>query len=328
MSQTGNAKTGGGGSPLSLFVWVVLAVTLAATAYLVGAGLAQHWLAGEPVASVAAEVTATASVPTLAASARLVPGEPAEGSLDSGEAEDEWRFYGYAGQSVTVETWFHPGAGSSVDAEIALKLFTPAEEQVAEESGSIFLTPYLFVPQLPTSDLYRLRVEPLSPAPGRYSLLLTLAAGGAPATPGAPPPPRPTPVEPEEFLVTVAQGQFQWPTPSRAISGWTFHDPRNPSHIGLDIAARMWDPITAAADGVVVFAGWGGGYGNLVIVEHADGWRSYYAHLSEIVVEVGQAVRQGALLGGAGTTGNSTGPHLHFELRYLGRPVDPQLYLP
>ena len=68
--------------------------------------------------------------------------------------------------------------------------------------------------------------------------------------------------------------------------------------------------------------------GNLVIVEHKDGWLSYYAHLSEIVVESGQEVRQGELLGGAGTTGYSTGPHLHFELRYYGRPVDPHVYLP
>ena len=85
----------------------------------------------------------------------------------------------------------------------------------------------------------------------------------------------------------------------------------------------MWDPIVVVADGVVVFAEWGGGYGNLVIVGHGTGWRSYYAHLEEIVVEVGQEVRQGELLGGAGSTGYSTGPHLHFELRYQGRPVDP-----
>jgi murein DD-endopeptidase MepM/ murein hydrolase activator NlpD len=126
----------------------------------------------------------------------------------------------------------------------------------------------------------------------------------------------------------TTQGGFQWPTTRREISGWTFHDPRNPGHIGLDIAARMWDPIVAVADGVVVFAEWGGGYGNLVIVDHDNNWRTYYAHLSEIVVETGQEVRQGELLGGAGSTGYSTGPHLHFELRYQGRPVDPHVHLP
>ena len=79
---------------------------------------------------------------------------------------------------------------------------------------------------------------------------------------------------------------------------------------------------------MVAFAAWGGGYGNLVIVEHDDDWLSYYAHLEEIAVEFGQEVRQGELLGGAGTTGYSTGPHLHFELRYQDRPVDPHIYLP
>ena len=90
----------------------------------------------------------------------------------------------------------------------------------------------------------------------------------------------------------------------------------------------MWDPIVAVADGEVEFAAWGGGYGNLVIVSHDDDWLSYYAHLDEFAVMVGQEVRQGELLGGAGTTGYSTGPHLHFELRYQGRPVDPHVYLP
>ena len=121
---------------------------------------------------------------------------------------------------------------------------------------------------------------------------------------------------------------FIWPTTRREISGWTFHDPGNPGHIGLDIAARMWDPIVAIADGTVVFAEWGGGYGNLVIVEHAGGWSSYYAHLDKYAVKAGQEVRQGELLGGAGTTGYSTGPHLHFEIRYQGRPVDPHVHLP
>ena len=133
---------------------------------------------------------------------------------------------------------------------------------------------------------------------------------------------------PNASAIAAIQGQFQWPTVRRDISGWTFHDPRKPSHIGLDIAATMWDPIVAIMDGVVRYAAWGGGYGNLVIVEHSGEWLSYYAHLEEIAVEEGQEVRQGELLGGAGTTGNSTGPHLHFEIRYQGRPVDPHVYLP
>ncbi len=317
-----NGTEGGGQGPLSLLMWAALAAALAAVAYLAGAGLAQRWV--EPSLALPSETRVPTQVPAQAA-AWLAPGEPVEGELGA-EAGDEWQFRARAGQSATVEMWLHPGSGSSVEAELAAQLVAPDGMELAQEAGSVFLPPYLVEPQLPAAGLYRVRVMPTSGAPGRYSLLLTLSDGSAPATPEAGAPPQPT--------VTVSgapvagQEDFQWPTTRREISGWTFHDPRNPGHIGLDIAARMWDPIVAVADGVVVFAEWGGGYGNLVIVEHDGGWRSYYAHFSEIVVEVGQGVRQGEILGGAGTTGYSTGPHLHFELRYGGRPVDPHVHLP
>mgnify|MGYP000278482025 CR=1 FL=1 len=120
---------------------------------------------------------------------------------------------------------------------------------------------------------------------------------------------------------------FIWPSPRRAISGWYFRDPRNPAHNGLDIAAALYDPLVAAAAGTVSFADSYGGYGNLVLIDHADGWQSWYAHLSYIAVTAGQAVAQGETIGAAGSTGYSTGPHLHFELRYEGSPVDPLVYL-
>jgi murein DD-endopeptidase MepM/ murein hydrolase activator NlpD len=257
----------------------------------------------------------------------LPPGEAVEGDLPA-EGAEAWQFLGYAGQAATLEMWFHPGAGSSVDGELAVRLIAPDGTELAQQVGSLFLPPYLAEPSLPSTGVYRVEVVPTSGAPGRYSLALALSEPPEPVTPDAVPPPAQATAVTPEGLVVASAGKFEWPTTRRAISGWTFHDPRNPGHIGLDIAARMWDPIVAVTDGVVVFAEWGGGYGNLVIVEHEDGWRSYYAHLTEIVVEVGQEVRQGELLGGAGTTGNSTGPHLHFELRYKGRPVDPHVHLP
>jgi murein DD-endopeptidase MepM/ murein hydrolase activator NlpD len=304
---------------LSLLRWVALAAILAAAAYLAGAALAQRLL--EPPSALPEPTHAVAQAPTQAAAIQLTPGDPVEGMLGE-KAEDEWRFQGHAGQSVTIETWLHPGSGSSVEAELAVHLIGPEGTTLASETGSIFLPPYLVASRLPSDGSYRVQVAPASGAPGRYSLLLTFSDTPAPVTPGTPPHQQPTIMPP-----IASQVQFVWPTTQRAISGWTFHDPRNPGHIGLDIAASMWDPIVAVADGVVVFADWGGGYGNLVIVEHGD-WRSYYAHLSEIVVELGQEVRQEELLGGAGSTGYSTGPHLHFELRYLGRPVDPHIHLP
>jgi murein DD-endopeptidase MepM/ murein hydrolase activator NlpD len=325
METEPNRTKGGGRGPLSLLIWAALAAALAAAAYLTGASLAQRWVT--PSLALPSQTQVPVQTPTQVA-AWLTAGEPVEGELGE-EGWDEWQFWGSAGQSVTVEMWLHPGSGSSVEAELAVNLFTPDGTTLAEEAGSIFLPPYLFEPRLPTTGLYRAQVVPTSGAPGRYSLLFTLSGPSVSTTPGTTPPAQPTTVASSgQAPVTAAQGRFQWPSPRREISGWTFHDPRNPGHIGLDIAAAMWDPIVAVADGVVAFAEWGGGYGNLVIVEHDDGWRSYYAHLSESVVEVGQEVRQGELLGGAGSTGYSTGPHLHFELRYRGRPVDPHVHLP
>jgi hypothetical protein len=313
-----------------LFKVGILVAVLTVAAYLAGAGLARRWMAPPPVVLSEAQVVPTQVIPqaTTQSAVWLEPGDPVEGTLDEEGTLNDWQFRGQAGQSVTIETWLHPGSGSSVDAELAIHLIGPDGTVLAQETGSVFLPPYLVAPDLAGTDLYRVRVMSALGAPGRYSLLLTLAGAPVPVTPGAPPSQRLTPTPPLSHVTAFTPGQFQWPTHRRAISGWIFHDPGNPGHIGLDIAAQMWDPIVAVAGGVVVFAEWGGGYGNLVIVEHAGGWRSYYAHLTEIVVESGQEVQQGDLLGGAGTTGYSTGTHLHFELRYQGRPVDPHVYLP
>ena len=123
-----------------------------------------------------------------------------------------------------------------------------------------------------------------------------------------------------------ATGWFILPTGSTAVSGWYFHDYRNPTHGGLDYRCHLGDPIYAADSGVVVFAGWRGGYGNLVRVRHGNGYETYYAHFNAFAVGCGEPVYQGQLLGYCGTTGWSTGPHLHYEIRYNGVPQDPQLF--
>jgi len=101
----------------------------------------------------------------------------------------------------------------------------------------------------------------------------------------------------------------------------------NHYHGGVDLAAPWGTEVDAARDGVVVKAGWGGTYGQTVFLDHGDGSQTRYAHLSRILVRVGQVVRQGDALGQVGSTGASTGPHLHFELRFDGRAVDPLAYL-
>lgn len=94
-------------------------------------------------------------------------------------------------------------------------------------------------------------------------------------------------------------------------------------HAGTDFGASHGSPIQAAETGIVIFSGWYGGYGNTVILEHGDGVTTLYAHASRLNVSEGQAVRKGDTIAAIGTTGLSTGPHLHFEVRRSGEPVDP-----
>jgi murein DD-endopeptidase MepM/ murein hydrolase activator NlpD len=99
-------------------------------------------------------------------------------------------------------------------------------------------------------------------------------------------------------------------------------------HKGQDIAAPIGTPVIATADGTVVIAGWLRGYGWVVYIDHGNGISTRYGHLSRIDVTVGQSIKRGEQLGLVGSTGRSTGPHLHYEVRINGQPVSPLLYLP
>jgi len=98
-------------------------------------------------------------------------------------------------------------------------------------------------------------------------------------------------------------------------------------HTGLDFRAAMGDPARATANGKVASAGWAGGYGQMVEIDHGNGLRTRYGHLSKIDVKVGQIVKIGQVVGEVGSTGRSTGPHLHYETRIDGEAVDPQKFL-
>jgi murein DD-endopeptidase MepM/ murein hydrolase activator NlpD len=98
-------------------------------------------------------------------------------------------------------------------------------------------------------------------------------------------------------------------------------------HEGIDFAGSTGDPVKCTANGRVIFAGVQRGYGNIIIVQHSETLSSAYGHLSAIDVEVGEAVAQGQKIGKVGSTGNSTGPHLHFEIRENGEQVNPTKYL-
>jgi murein DD-endopeptidase MepM/ murein hydrolase activator NlpD len=98
-------------------------------------------------------------------------------------------------------------------------------------------------------------------------------------------------------------------------------------HTGLDFRSSMGDPVRATANGIVETAGWNGGYGKMVEIDHGNGFSTRYGHMSEIDVKVGQRIQIGQVVGRVGSTGRSTGPHLHYETRIDGDAVDPQKFL-
>jgi len=122
----------------------------------------------------------------------------------------------------------------------------------------------------------------------------------------------------------VGTGSFGWPADNHSLSGNDFWS----GHLGIDIAAATGAPVYASDSGVVVYAGSiSGGYGLMVMIDHGNGFHSVYAHNSSILVKCGQNVVKGQVISYAGSTGNSTGPHLHFEIRYNGMFANPWDYL-
>jgi murein DD-endopeptidase MepM/ murein hydrolase activator NlpD len=112
--------------------------------------------------------------------------------------------------------------------------------------------------------------------------------------------------------------------PVNAPMGDGFGYPGGRRHDGIDFPAAMGSRVGAAGVGVVTFAGWNsGGYGNLIVVRHRLGYETWYAHLSGFAVRTGASVQGGVVLGYVGSTGRSTGPHLHWEVRHNGVPVNP-----
>ncbi len=120
---------------------------------------------------------------------------------------------------------------------------------------------------------------------------------------------------------------FRWPVVGRINSpfGWRRHPitRRKSFHTGIDIKASRGYRIRAAKDGQVVYSGWMGGYGRVVVLSHGQGYSTLYAHCSSLSVKNGQRVSQGQVVGLVGTSGRATGPHLHFEVRKNNSPINP-----
>jgi murein DD-endopeptidase MepM/ murein hydrolase activator NlpD len=122
-----------------------------------------------------------------------------------------------------------------------------------------------------------------------------------------------------------------WPVYGRLVSSFGRRsDPfsgHGAFHPGVDLSAGRGTPVRAAAAGIVVHSGWNGGYGRMVAVDHGGGLQTFYAHLSRVDVIEGQEVHRGQIVGGAGSTGRSTGAHLHYEVRQNGTPINPYIFL-
>jgi murein DD-endopeptidase MepM/ murein hydrolase activator NlpD len=166
---------------------------------------------------------------------------------------------------------------------------------------------------------------PIAPAPGA-------AAPGAPAPATAMLADPALAGAPHLGARDLGAPNFVLPVAGRPSSGYGLRtDPihgGSVNHPGFDLAAASGTEVAAAARGTVVHAGPAGTYGNLVTLRHDNGFETRYAHLSEVAVHVGDVVEAGADLGKVGTTGYSTGPHLHFEVRHDGQPIDPAPLLP
>ncbi|MEH2392577.1 MAG: peptidoglycan DD-metalloendopeptidase family protein [Nostoc sp.] len=132
-------------------------------------------------------------------------------------------------------------------------------------------------------------------------------------------------------MIIRGTGVMAYPSdaPTSSPFGWRIHPilGYRRFHAGLDFAASYGSTIRAADSGRVIFAGWYGGYGRAVIIDHGNGMTTLYGHTSELYVTEGQAVERGQAIGAVGSTGFSTGPHLHFEVRRNGTPVDPANFL-
>lgn len=124
---------------------------------------------------------------------------------------------------------------------------------------------------------------------------------------------------------SLSVGQLPWPVTGWVSSPFGMRDGR--MHEGIDIAAGTGEPIIAVRGGKVIFAGTQDGYGLTVIIDHGNGFSTLYAHCSELLVKTGERVASGQLIARVGSTGRSTGPHLHLEVRLDGVPHDPMTYL-
>jgi peptidoglycan glycosyltransferase len=259
----------------------------------------------------------------------VVGGKTGTAQVGGDIAPHAW-FVGFAEQEkravVVVVMIENGGEGSLVAAPIFAKIAADALHVAGAPVQEPVLAPTQPIPtqtqKAPVSTLVT------TPVPKVATL--------APKIPGIPPPDIPYPAGILDFTEqdpgcpgspkgVVGSGKFIWPSVFQAISGEVFKE----GHPGIDLSVPTGSVVYAADSGLVIFAGWSSqGYGNTIVIDHGNGYKTLYAHLSQVSQYCGAKVNSGQVIGLSGSTGNSTGPHLHFEVRVPGGYLNPLKVLP
>jgi lipoprotein NlpD len=224
------------------------------------------------------------------------------------------------------------GVEDARDLEVGMELFVPGAVQVLEVPAASAADPVPLPraksrPPAATPTAIQ-SVRPERSAAGAESKGAGAESKGATSTPTPtrPPPANPSSAKRPPLLANADSPRLGWPVQGLLYSRYGLREGQR--HDGIDIAAPEGTPVGAAAAGTVVYAGRQAGYGAIVILRHAAGFLTVYAHASALLVEQGQAVAAGQPIARVGRSGRTTGPHLHFEVREGTRPRNPLLYLP
>ncbi len=246
-------------------------------------------------------------------------------------------FMGFAQQAeraVVVVVMIENGGEGSL---IAAPIFAKIAAEALHVAGSTVQEPVPGPTQpIPTITQKTPVSPPVATTVAKAATPAPKAATPAPTKPGIPAPDIPYPAGIVDFTEkdpgcpgnpkgVVGSGKFIWPTVFQSISGDVF----KVGHPGIDLSVPTGSVVYAADGGLVIFAGWSNqGYGNTIVIDHGNGYKTLYAHLSQVSQYCGAKVNAGQLIGLSGSTGNSTGPHLHFEVRVPGGYLNPLKVLP
>jgi murein DD-endopeptidase MepM/ murein hydrolase activator NlpD len=247
--------------------------------------------------------------------------------LPTGESARTLTVYGYVPKDGDDLFSVAARCGIPYETIVTANRMPSGSALAAGKSIIIPAAPGLFVPEIPESDLERIVAG--ARAENAVSEGVTLRPKGLPVRFRYFPGEAFTPTE-RAFFLNVA---FRFPLPAARVTS-SFGLRRNPvtgtlkRHDGVDLAAPEGSDVYAARDGVVADLGFDPVYGNYVVLEHEGSWKSVYGHLSAILTDLRKSIRSGTILGRVGSTGQSTGPHLHFELRRDGEARDPEALLP